>query len=198
MKTLLVRNEEGVTTVLETRSGKFAGLIAEPGLHLVPPWKKVASRLTTHDFSGLTGINARTREQTNILVSVAMNFTIQDAEKYHKAAKEPYKAAVEEICAAAREIVGGIGFEKVWEDRGFIAQKVHAKAAPVLREKFGMAFNDIIVQQISHDSMCMSVPNERLDKMMACIAAEPDRIAETMGQGIGNDISVRKPLVLKR
>lgn len=198
MKTLFVKNGEDATIVLETRSGKFAGLIAEPGFHLVAPWKKVAQRLTTQDFDGLTGINARTREQTNILVSVAMNFTIQDAEKYHKAAKEPYKAAVEEICTAAREIVACIGLDKVWEDRGFIAQKLHAAAAPVLREKFGMAFNDIIVQQVSHDSMCMSAPSEKLVKMMSDAAEAPARVADAMDKGLEAGISVRKPLVLKR
>ncbi|MEZ0225915.1 MAG: SPFH domain-containing protein [Alphaproteobacteria bacterium] len=198
MKRLLVKNPEDAVTVLETRGGKFAGVIRGPGFHLVAPWKKAVSCLTTETFHGLDGIGASTRDGKNVVVSVSMGFTIRDVEKYHCAAKQPYNAAVAEIRQAAKEIVAGIGLAKVWEERARIARKVHAAVAPVLAEKFGLSFEDINVQQISLSSHCMSAPGDELKKILAIAAAMPDTVAQEMDKGLETGISVRKPLALRK
>ncbi|TAL36904.1 MAG: hypothetical protein EPN97_05850 [Alphaproteobacteria bacterium] len=198
MNTLLVKNGEDAMIVLETRGGKFAGVIRDPGFHLIAPWKKAVSRLTTQTFNSIDGIGAATQDKANIVVSVAMEFQIRDAEKYHCAAKQPYDEAVKEIRNAAKEIVSGIGLAKVWEDRAYIARKIHAAAAPVLAEKFGLAFEDINVQQISLSSHCMSAPDAALNKILADAAATPDIVADAMDKGLEAGISIRKPLTLRK
>lgn len=198
MNSLIVKNGEDATIVLETRSGKFAGLIVEPGFHLVAPWKKVAQRLTTQTFRSIDGIGAKTQDGKNVVVSVAMEFMIADAEKYHCAAKQPYDEAVQEIRTAAREIVSGIGLAEVWKQRAFIARKVHAAAAPVLKEKFGLVFDDISVQEISLSSHCMSAPGDALKEILTTAEATPARVADAMDKGLEASISVRKPLTLRK
>ena len=197
MKTLVVKNDDDAHIILETRGGKYAGMISEPGLHLVAPWKRVARRLTKEPVQAITGLGVRAQDQTPVVVSIALDFRITDPARYHQAGADPCEDIKAGMRDAAQTVVSRLGLAELWPQRDYVASRSQQLAAMQLNDKFGIALGDVRVQEISLGSHCMSAPSDVLRAILAQAGAAPDKVAEAMDAGLEKPVTVSKPLRLR-